>query len=61
MADGILCASERQRALWIGFLLAQKLIPLNHYEQDPNLKKFLQVIPFLASPPHNLKKTGRDP
>lgn len=58
MADGILCASERQRALWIGFLLAQKLIPLNHYEQDPNLKKFLQVIPF-GIPSAQPKKNGK--
>lgn len=46
MADGILCASERQRAFWIGFLLSQKLLSLNHYDQDPSLRSFLEVVPF---------------
>lgn len=46
MADGILCASERQRALWMGFLLSQKLLSLSHYDQDPTLRHFLEVVPF---------------
>ncbi len=46
MADGILCASETQRALWTGFLLSQKLLSLSHYDHDPTLRSFLAVVPF---------------
>lgn len=58
MADGMLCASDKQRELWIGFLLGQKLITPELYDQDPTLRQFLAVIPFglPASPP---LKTGK--
>ncbi len=45
-ADGILCASERQRELWIGFLLGQKQIIPSLYDKDPSLKHLLAVVPF---------------
>lgn len=52
MADGILCASEKQRELWIGFLLGQKLITPYLYDQDSSLRNFLAVVPFgLSSVP----------
>lgn len=58
MADGILCASEKQRELWIGFLLGQKLITPALYETDSSLRQFLAVVPFgLSSYPP--QKTGR--
>lgn len=46
MADGIICASERQRALWTGFLLGQKLITPQVYERDPTLRSFIGIVPF---------------
>lgn len=46
MAHGILCASEKQRELWIGFLLAQKLITPVLYRQDSSLRHFIDVVPF---------------
>jgi glycosyltransferase involved in cell wall biosynthesis len=46
MAHGILCASEKQRELWIGFLLAQKVITPSLYDQDASLRHFLAVVPF---------------
>lgn len=46
MADGILCASEKQRELWLGFLLGQKLITPALYDQDSSLRHFLAVVPF---------------
>ena len=46
MADGILCATERQRALWIGFLLGQKLLSPTLYARDPSLRDFLALVPF---------------
>ncbi len=58
MANGILCASEKQRELWIGFLLAHKLITPALYDQDSSLRHFLAVVPFgLSSIPP--KKTGK--
>lgn len=46
MANGILCASEKQRELWIGFLLAHKIITPALYDQDASLRHFLTVVPF---------------
>lgn len=46
MADGIMCASERQRAFWVGFILAQNLISLKTYSEDPSLRNFLITVPF---------------
>lgn len=46
MADGIICASEKQRMLWLGFLLAQKLIKSSEYNQDASLRNFLTIVPF---------------
>lgn len=58
MADGILCASEKQRELWLGFLMAQKLITPSLYDRDPSLRNFLDVVPFgLSSTPP--RKNGK--
>src|SRR5690606_19989391 len=46
MADAILCASEKQRDLWMGFLLGQKLIHPNRYDSDNSLRNLIDVIPF---------------
>jgi len=57
MADGILCASEKQREFWLGFLLAQKMITPHCYDRNPNLRGFIDVVPFgLSSTPP--KKNG---
>lgn len=59
MADGILCASEKQRELWLGFLLGQKLITPTFYDQDSSLRDFLTVVPFgLPSFPPQKKGKG---
>ncbi len=46
MADGIICASEKQRDLWTGFLLANQLIDPKRYEKDPGFSHFIDVVPF---------------
>jgi glycosyltransferase involved in cell wall biosynthesis len=46
MANGIICASEKQRDLWIGFLLAHKLIDPKLYQEDPSLRNYIDVVPF---------------
>jgi glycosyltransferase involved in cell wall biosynthesis len=59
MGDGILCASEKQRELWLGFLLGKKIITPTLYDQDPSLRHFLTVIPFgLSSIPPQKKGKG---
>jgi len=61
LADGILCASEKQRQLWIGFLLGQKIISPAFYDQDSNLQKFLSVVPFglPSTPPQKKRKRNK--
>ena len=46
MADGVLCASEKQRDLWVGFLLALKLIDFKKYDRDSSLRQLIDVVPF---------------
>lgn len=57
MADGILCASEKQRDLWMGFLLGQKLITFSNYDQDNSLRQLIDVVPF-GLPKEVPMKTG---
>lgn len=46
MADGIICASEKQRDLWIGLMLGLDLIKPSMYDQDSSLRQFIDVVPF---------------
>jgi glycosyltransferase involved in cell wall biosynthesis len=41
-----LCASERQRDLWTGTLLSQRLISPAVHDEDPTLGGLLAVVPF---------------
>ena len=41
-----LCASERQRDLWTGALLAQRLLTPAVHDADPSLGGLLAVVPF---------------
>lgn len=45
-ADLILCASERQRDLWIGAMLGAGLITPARYAADPTLRALIDVVPF---------------
>src|SRR5918999_843637 len=44
--DHFLCASERQRDLWIGALLAMRRISPALYARDPTLRELIDVVPF---------------
>lgn len=57
MADAIICASEKQRDLWIGFLLGHQLITPKKYDQETSLRHFIDVVPFGLSSTHP-QKTG---
>jgi glycosyltransferase involved in cell wall biosynthesis len=45
-ADLIVCASERQRDLWIGGLAMAGLIDVDSYRRDPTLRSLVAVVPF---------------
>ncbi|HEX3510464.1 MAG TPA: glycosyltransferase [Solirubrobacteraceae bacterium] len=40
------CASETQRDLWLGTMLALRLITPSLYEADPSLREVIDVVPF---------------
>jgi len=52
-ADFIVCASEKQRDLWLGGLALHGLIALDRYRADPSLRSLIDVVPFglPAEPP----------
>jgi glycosyltransferase involved in cell wall biosynthesis len=45
-ADFIVCASEKQRDLWLGGLALHGLIDLDSYRVDPSLRSLIDVVPF---------------
>jgi glycosyltransferase involved in cell wall biosynthesis len=56
--DAFICASERQRDLWLGVLSAIGRIDLGRYGDDPGFRDLIDVVPFglEAEPP---RPTGR--
>ncbi len=52
-ADFVVCASERQRDLWLGGMALSGLIELAAYRRDPTLRSLVDVVPFgiPAEPP----------
>lgn len=44
--DHFMCASETQRDLWLGAMLALRLIGPKLYDRDPSLRSVLDVVPF---------------
>ncbi|EID73544.1 MULTISPECIES: glycosyltransferase family 4 protein [Rhodococcus] len=48
--DLFLCASEKQRDLWLGHLAAAGRINPYTYDSDPSLRSLITVVPFGTSP-----------
>jgi glycosyltransferase involved in cell wall biosynthesis len=46
VADLVLCASERQRDLWLGGMALGGLIELDAYRRNPSLRSLVDVVPF---------------
>ncbi|MDX6469012.1 MAG: hypothetical protein QOF75_815 [Gaiellaceae bacterium] len=44
--DAFLCASERQRDLWLGLLTALGRLDIDAYTADPTLRELIDVVPF---------------
>jgi glycosyltransferase involved in cell wall biosynthesis len=41
-----MCASEKQRDLWLGAMLGQRLIDPRGYDLDPTLRSVIDTVPF---------------
>lgn len=56
--DAFICASERQRDLWLGYLGARGRIGLPGYIHDPDFSELVRVVPFGLdpSPPQHTKQ-----
>ena len=48
-AHHLICASERQRDLWLGAMLMERAIDFERYRADPTLDDVLAVVPFGVS------------
>src|SRR4051794_5121139 len=48
--DAFICASERQRDLWLGALAALGRIDQDRYAGDPALRNLIDVVPFGIEP-----------
>ncbi|MSW65322.1 MAG: glycosyl transferase, partial [Actinobacteria bacterium] len=62
-ADLVLCASPRQRALWLGHLAALGRVNPVTYDDSPDLARLLAVVPFGVSadaPPARDRSALRD-
>ncbi|HEV3378607.1 MAG TPA: glycosyltransferase [Thermoleophilaceae bacterium] len=46
VADLVLCASEKQRDMWLGGLGLAGLIDPERYRADPTFRSFVDVVPF---------------
>jgi glycosyltransferase involved in cell wall biosynthesis len=51
--DHLMCASEKQRDLWLGAMMAERLLSPEEYGRDPSLRERLDCVPFglPAEPP----------
>ncbi len=51
--SSFVCASERQRDMWLGFLAASGRLGSHLYQHDPDLRSLIDVVPFglPAEPP----------
>ena len=60
-AHHFMCASEKQRDLWLGAMLGQRLIDPRLYDRDPSLRSVIDTVPFgvPAEPPAAARRRTR--
>lgn len=46
VADHVICASDRQRDLWLGAMAVHGLLDLDAYRADPTLRSLIDVVPL---------------
>lgn len=58
-----ICASESQRDLWLGAMLALRLIDPQLHDRDPTLRETIDLLPFglPEEPPEPLRPDARGP
>lgn len=56
-----MCASEKQRDLWIGAMLALRMIDPSAYDNDPSLRSVIDKVPFGAPADPPAPPAGRGP
>jgi glycosyltransferase involved in cell wall biosynthesis len=61
LADYIICASEKQRDFWLGALVNHNCIKSHHYDADPSLRQYIDVVPFGLASKGILQKNGPGP
>ena len=60
VADSVICASPRQRDLWLGNLMAIGAIDVASYAVDPTLAGLVGIVPF-GIPDNEPVRTGQGP
>ena len=56
-ADLIICASEKQRDLWLGGMAMAGLLDVDAYREDPTYRAYVEVVPF-GTPEHPPEPNG---
>jgi hypothetical protein len=56
-----MCASEKQRDLWLGAMLSLRLIDPRGYQRDPSLRSVIDTVPFGLPDAPPLPITGAGP
>jgi glycosyltransferase involved in cell wall biosynthesis len=46
LGNRFICASERQRDLWVGAMLGRRLLTPRTYDRDPSLRSLIETVPF---------------
>jgi glycosyltransferase involved in cell wall biosynthesis len=46
LGNHFICATEQQRDLWLGAMVATRLVTLRAYDADPSLRSVIDVVPF---------------
>lgn len=59
-ADAFICATDRQRDLWLGALLASDRLRPDCYRDDPTLQRLIALVPF-GLPGEEPRRTGAGP
>ena len=57
VADLVVCASEKQRDLWLGGMSLAGLLDPDRYRADPTFRSFVDVVPF-GLPEHPPQSAG---
>src|SRR4051812_3961822 len=46
LGSSFVCANERQRDMWLGFLAAERRLNSGRYDSDPEGRNLIEIVPF---------------